>query len=94
MPLLRAIHIWPQQIVKLTSRVDYFGILTLGTLNFFPTFYYGFYCDPRLAYIYMALMVLSGTSELISQRSRPPRRSFISSRNVPRLRSALQHSII
>ncbi|GJE98014.1 hemolysin-III related-domain-containing protein [Phanerochaete sordida] len=50
-----------EEVVKITSRVDYLGILTLGTLNFCPTLYYGFYCTPRLAYVYMALMAASGT---------------------------------
>ncbi|EKM60669.1 uncharacterized protein PHACADRAFT_179870 [Phanerochaete carnosa HHB-10118-sp] len=49
-----------EEIVRYTNKLDYLGILTLGTLNFFPTFYYGFYCDMYPGYLYMALMAVSG----------------------------------
>lgn len=51
--------------VKFMSKVDYFGILTLGTLNFFSTFYYGFFCEQYYVYSYMGTMTISGSSEYI-----------------------------
>jgi adiponectin receptor len=39
------------------------GILVLGTVNFFPTFHYSFFCDPSLRNLYILLMTLSGCSE-------------------------------
>ncbi|KAF7343719.1 hypothetical protein MSAN_01952200 [Mycena sanguinolenta] len=44
------------------NRIDYFGILALGTVNFFPTFHYAFFCDPTLRNVYIALMTLSGST--------------------------------
>ncbi|KAF7313887.1 Ras-GEF domain-containing protein [Mycena chlorophos] len=44
------------------NRVDYFGILALGTVNYFPTFHYAFFCHPRLRNLYIALMTISGST--------------------------------
>ncbi|KIP07329.1 hypothetical protein PHLGIDRAFT_105796 [Phlebiopsis gigantea 11061_1 CR5-6] len=49
-----------EDVVRWTSRMDFLGILTLGTFNFFPTFHYGFYCDPVFRTIYPSLMAVSG----------------------------------
>ncbi|KAJ7692915.1 hemolysin-III related-domain-containing protein [Mycena rosella] len=38
------------------------GILTLGTVNFFPTFHHAFFCAPRLRNVYIALMMVSGST--------------------------------
>ncbi|KAF9058427.1 hemolysin-III related-domain-containing protein, partial [Rhodocollybia butyracea] len=35
-------------------------ILVLGTLNYFSTFHYAFYCDPSIRNIYIAMMTISG----------------------------------
>lgn len=43
----------------LTSRP---GIFLLGNVNFIPSFYYGFSCDPHLRDLYIGLMTLSCAS--------------------------------
>jgi hypothetical protein len=42
------------------------GILALGTVNFFPTFHYAFFCYPHLRDIYIALMTVSGSGASLS----------------------------
>ncbi|THU77468.1 HlyIII-domain-containing protein [Dendrothele bispora CBS 962.96] len=49
-----------ENVSSFMNRVDYLGILVLGTLNYMPTFYYAFYCDPTVRTIYSALMATSG----------------------------------
>ncbi|KAJ7202860.1 hemolysin-III related-domain-containing protein, partial [Mycena pura] len=51
-----------QPVARYMNRVDYFGILALGTVNYFPTFHYAFFCAPRLRNLYIALMSLSGST--------------------------------
>ncbi|KAJ7493454.1 hemolysin-III related-domain-containing protein [Mycena galericulata] len=36
------------------------GILVLGSVNFFPSIYYAFFCDPHLRTLYICSMTLSG----------------------------------
>ncbi|KAJ7890173.1 hemolysin-III related-domain-containing protein [Mycena olivaceomarginata] len=50
-----------RKVAVFMNRVDYFGILALGTVNFFPTFHYAFFCYPHLRDIYIALMTVSGS---------------------------------
>ncbi|KAJ6627447.1 HlyIII-domain-containing protein [Mycena sp. CBHHK59/15] len=49
-----------QSVVRYMNRVDYLGILVLGTVNFFPSFHYAFFCDPHLRNLYIFSMTLSG----------------------------------
>ncbi|KAJ6503738.1 hemolysin-III related-domain-containing protein [Mycena sanguinolenta] len=51
-----------RKVAEFMNRIDYFGILALGTVNFFPTFHYAFFCDPILCNVYIALMALSGST--------------------------------
>ncbi|KAF7303829.1 hypothetical protein MIND_00612700 [Mycena indigotica] len=51
-----------EPIAKYMNRVDYFGILALGTVNYFPTFHYAFFCEPGLRNLYIALMTASGST--------------------------------
>ncbi|KAJ7127878.1 hemolysin-III related-domain-containing protein [Mycena epipterygia] len=51
-----------RKVAVFMNRIDYFGILALGTVNFFPTFHYAFFCDPRLRNVYIALMTASGST--------------------------------
>ncbi|KAJ6566965.1 hemolysin-III related-domain-containing protein [Mycena capillaripes] len=51
-----------EKIAKALNRVDYFGILVLGTVNYFPTFHYAFFCAPQLRSLYIALMSISGSA--------------------------------
>ncbi|KAF7324630.1 hypothetical protein MKEN_00504500 [Mycena kentingensis (nom. inval.)] len=51
-----------QPVAKYMNRVDYFGILVLGTVNYFPTFHYAFYCAPTLRNLYIAMMTVSGST--------------------------------
>jgi hypothetical protein len=39
------------------------GILVLGTVNYFPTFHYAFFCAPQLRNLYIALMSISGSGK-------------------------------
>ncbi|KAF7360706.1 hypothetical protein MVEN_00802500 [Mycena venus] len=50
------------KVAVFMNRIDYFGILALGTVNFFPTFHYAFFCNPKLRNIYIALMTMSGSA--------------------------------
>ncbi|THV06557.1 HlyIII-domain-containing protein [Dendrothele bispora CBS 962.96] len=49
-----------ENVHKFMNRIDYLGILVLGTLNYMSTFHYAFYCDPTIRNIYSALMATSG----------------------------------
>ncbi|KAJ6594496.1 hemolysin-III related-domain-containing protein [Mycena capillaripes] len=51
-----------ERVAKYMNRVDYFGILALGTVNYFPNFHYAFFCTPQLRNIYIALMSVSGAT--------------------------------
>ncbi|KAJ7054143.1 hemolysin-III related-domain-containing protein [Mycena amicta] len=51
-----------EPVVRYMNRVDYFGILALGTVNYFPTFHYAFFCAPALRNLYIALMTISGST--------------------------------
>ncbi|KAJ7600055.1 hemolysin-III related-domain-containing protein [Mycena floridula] len=49
-----------RRVLGIMSRLDYLGILFLGTVNFFPSFHYAFFCDPALRDIYICSMTVSG----------------------------------
>ncbi|KAJ7682633.1 hemolysin-III related-domain-containing protein [Mycena polygramma] len=51
-----------EKVAKVLNRVDYFGIFVLGTVNYFPTFHYAFFCAPQLRNLYIALMSISGSA--------------------------------
>ncbi|KAE9387723.1 HlyIII-domain-containing protein [Gymnopus androsaceus JB14] len=48
-------------VAAVMNRVDYLGILILGTLNYFSTFHYAFFCHPHIRNLYIFLMSLSGS---------------------------------
>ncbi|KAJ7220617.1 hemolysin-III related-domain-containing protein [Mycena pura] len=51
-----------EKVEKFMNRVDHIGIFFLGTLNYFSTFHYAFFCAPHLRSLYIAAMTVSGTT--------------------------------
>ncbi|KAJ7220616.1 hemolysin-III related-domain-containing protein [Mycena pura] len=48
-----------QKVEKFMNRVDHIGIYILGSVNYFSTFHYVFFCTPHHRNLYIAAMVLS-----------------------------------
>ncbi|KAG8840614.1 hypothetical protein FRB91_005886 [Serendipita sp. 411] len=43
-------------------RLDYAGIVILTVGSFYPAVYYGYYCDPKMASFWLAVLTLTGAS--------------------------------
>ncbi|TFK49074.1 HlyIII-domain-containing protein [Heliocybe sulcata] len=50
----------PPQVCARGHALDYTGIVVLIVGSFFPCIYYGFYCEPRLQWLYLSIISISG----------------------------------